>query len=434
MRCVMQPFKEFSILLIQNLSGDSLGCGYAVNPALTASDARGNALGVSSLPTANVLRTHEAHANFTSFKLGNDWWNRQPANVTRNATNRPRTMKTAGALLIAALLTAWNSASAQTRYGTVFLNNYDSGKGIFWYCELPAPAGSYVELLGGPNRGSLSLIASTDPSNPTRYTIQDVDRDALGPGTGSFFDYGFGEVPGMLPGSIATFRLRAWFGSPTFDSASDRSYAEWTQQTGTNPDPPGVLSPAVLRIPYPIFFCPDCGGICIRGPRSQTASAGAAVTFRVDVEIYVCALANYQWTKSGVDLNFASSSHQFPWYSMITLTNVSRTDAGDYAVTVFEGCGRGNVTRLATLRVLVPQRFGTPWLLADGRVRLPFRDQDGNVATLSYATNYFVMQTSTNLVEWQTVSGSLSLTNGFLVFEDNTPFTSASRFYRIFEQ
>ena len=105
-------------------------------------------------------------------------------------------------------------------------------------------------------------------------------------------------------------------------------------------------------------------------------------------------------------------------------------------VTYFDGCIFSSTfpSGSAVLRVLVPQRFETPTLLADGRLRLPFRDQDGNVATLSYATNYFVPQISTNLVNWQAASGSLSSTNGFLVFEDATPLALPSRFYRILER
>src|SRR5262245_53254227 len=116
-------------------------------------------------------------------------------------------MKTAGALLVAALLMACSSALAQ-RYGTVLLNNYDSGKGIFWY-NGPAAVGTRVEVLGGLAANSLSVISSTFPG-ASSYTINKGDVNALGPGTGSFFDYGFGSVLGVPPGATATFVLRAW--------------------------------------------------------------------------------------------------------------------------------------------------------------------------------------------------------------------------------
>jgi hypothetical protein len=137
-------------------------------------------------------------------------------------------------------------------------------------------------------------------------------------------------------------------------------------------------------------------------------------------------LLTYQWTKDGLDLNRATNATLY-------LTNVSRANAGTYTLTI-TNCGRTNRTIPATLRVQVPQRFEAPTLLADGRVRLPFRDQDGNVATFSYATNYLVPQISTNLTEWQAASGGLSATNGFLVFEEGSPSNSRNRFYRIVER
>src|SRR5262245_3717187 len=118
-------------------------------------------------------------------------------------------MRTTFAMLGALLLTSADSALAQTRYGTVLLNNYDSGKGLFWN-RCAAPVGSIVEVLGGPSAASLTVISSTFPGNPSRYTIKEGDVNALGPGTGSFFDYGFGSVPGVLPGATATLLVRAW--------------------------------------------------------------------------------------------------------------------------------------------------------------------------------------------------------------------------------
>jgi hypothetical protein len=119
----------------------------------------------------------------------------------------------------------------------------------------------------------------------------------------------------------------------------------------------------------------------------------------------------------------------------LSLTNVTRANAGVYdAIVTWSACHDDFLSQPGTLRVMVSQLLNAPTLFSDGRVRLPFRDEDGNVATYSYATNYFVMEASTNLVDWQTASGSLSLTNGFLVFEESAPLGAASRFYRILER
>ena len=177
-----------------------------------------------------------------------------------------------------------------------------------------------------------------------------------------------------------------------------------------------------LQIPASAYFG-FASPTIIAGPKSETVLAGGTVTF----SIIAAGSVYYQWRKDRSDLNGATNS-------TLTLTNVWRANVGAYDVTVWNSCNHTNRWAPATLRVLVPQRFEAPTLLADGRLRLPFRDQDGDVATLSYATNYFVPQISTNLVDWQTASGSLSLTNGFLVFDEATPPALPSRFYRIIER
>src|SRR5262245_10178955 len=170
--------------------------------------------------------------------------------LTRLDRNRASNMRTTLAMLSALLLTSADSALAQTRYGTVFLNNYDSGKGIVWF-SCPAPAGTRVEVFGGPTANSLALISFPGTSS---YTIKEGDVNALGPGTGSFFDYGFGSVPGVLPGGTGTFLVRAWMGAASYDTALDRGSVTWTQATGTNPGPPELPQPAVLSIPITVWI------------------------------------------------------------------------------------------------------------------------------------------------------------------------------------
>ena len=157
-------------------------------------------------------------------------------------------------------------------------------------------------------------------------------------------------------------------------------------------------------------------------PASQIAPGGATVSFSVPV-----GFLQYQWSKDQVALAGATNA-------MLTLTNVSRANAGVYDADVMNACGDRFNHVPGSLRVMVPQRFEAPTLLADGRVRLPFRDQDGNVATQAYATNYFEVQASTNLTDWQAVSGNVSLTNGSLLFEEGTPSNSQEMFYRVIER
>jgi hypothetical protein len=159
-------------------------------------------------------------------------------------------MRTKIAVILVAGLGAV-STFAQGTFGTVLLNNYDTGAGIYdTRPSIPAAAGTIVEILGGPNASSLTPIASTLPGNPTSYTITPADRNANGPGTGSFFDYGFGEVKGVAPGGTATLVARAWRDALTYDAAPVRGTVSWTQAIGTELRPlPALPAPAILMFP-----------------------------------------------------------------------------------------------------------------------------------------------------------------------------------------
>ena len=332
-------------------------------------------------------------------------------------------MKQAAALFAAGLLTASHSALAQTRYGTVHLNNYDSGKGLFEPKGLGAASpGTAVEVWGGPDAALLTPVASIGTGST--YIIQPRDVNVKGPNTGSFFDYGQGVVNGVPPNSTATLQLRVWQGAGTFDQATIRSSITWTQVVGSNPVPPNFPVPAILEIPAPLVLGQASPPSLLAPLRSQTAAAGATVSFNVNATGTLP--LSYYWQKDGVTLPGAATAQ-------LTLSNVSRADAGTYTVFVFDATG-GHLTNEATLRVMVPQQFQVPTPFPNGRVQLRFRDADGNVATHAYAANYFEVQASTNLTLWQAVSGSLSLTNSFLVFEESTPLNSRDQFYRIIER
>ncbi len=137
--------------------------------------------------------------------------------------------------------------------GTVSLNNYDSGYGI-WLVQNgvtnPAPAGTMVQVLGGPDANHLSAVTNTLGVDGS--TISSGDINALGSGTGSFFDFGFGPVSGVSATSNAVLQVVAWY-----DTAIGAS-ALWTQATGSDPapsgSPPPVPTPAILNLPGPIYI------------------------------------------------------------------------------------------------------------------------------------------------------------------------------------
>jgi len=141
----------------------------------------------------------------------------------------------------------------------------------------------------------------------------------------------------------------------------------------------------------------------------------------------------YQWIKDGSILASATNA-------TLNLTNVNRASVGYYSVTVSNLVG-GTLSTNILLRVIIPQMFGQvlqPLYFYSPTFQALFQDTNGTVATLSYATNFFQMQGSTNLIsDWEPVSGAMSLTNGWILFLDNDPTNPplhAYRFYRVEEQ
>jgi len=95
--------------------------------------------------------------------------------------------------------------------------------------------------------------------------------------------------------------------------------------------------------------------------------------------------------------------------------------------------GGGTPGSNAVLKVLVPQKLGTPVLLPDGILQLSSGDADGGLLSISDLTN-FAAWASTNLTDWVSLPGALSLTNGMLQLQDGTITNWPQRFYRITER
>ncbi len=150
----------------------------------------------------------------------------------------------------AAVLAAVHSANAQ---GTVWLNNYDSGFGIFLNnATTAAPAGTYVEIMGGAAQGSLAGVLTSGGAGPI-FQIQAGDVNGNGAGSGSFFDKGYGPVAGVASGGTAFFQILAWQGAASYDAATVRGESTvWSQAIGSadNPGPPPTPGvPKSLSIP-----------------------------------------------------------------------------------------------------------------------------------------------------------------------------------------
>lgn len=162
-------------------------------------------------------------------------------------------------LLVLLLVSA--AANELQAQGTVFLNNYDSRAGIYaGYPSVPAPAGfTFVEVLAGPSPSSWVPLLNSSGQGPV-FTIEAAGVNALGPGTGSYFNVGYATVPGVPPGAAAFFGLFGWMGASSWDLASDRDSVVWTQTAGT------TSTPAQLLIPHPLdVFVPEPSPAALTG-------------------------------------------------------------------------------------------------------------------------------------------------------------------------
>ena len=156
-------------------------------------------------------------------------------------------------------------------------------------------------------------------------------------------------------------------------------------------------------------------------PVGQIVNYGTNVTLRVTATGGTPDL-HYQWRQNG---NLIGGNSP-----LLTLNNVARLQGGTYFVTV-TNAGGSTVSSNAVLKVLVPQLLGSPKLLSNGTFLLTSADANGGLLSPANLAN-FEAQASTNLVNWVTLPGALSLTNGMLLLQDSGASFTA-RYYRIIE-
>jgi alpha-tubulin suppressor-like RCC1 family protein len=157
-------------------------------------------------------------------------------------------------------------------------------------------------------------------------------------------------------------------------------------------------------------------------PLDLTVNLGTNVQF--NVAACGCPAPAYQWWQNGTNpIGFNSPN--------LTLSNASRAQNGVYCVQVTNAWG-SVLSSNATLTVLVPQILGVPVLLPDGTLQLISGDADGGLLSASDLPN-FEAWASTNLIDWETLPGALSLTNGLLLLQEDGMTNWPQRYYRITE-
>lgn len=171
--------------------------------------------------------------------------------------------------------------------GTVFFNNYDSGFGVYYSLDPmggpmgPAPAGTFVQILGGTSVTHLFPLLTSTGSGPV-FILTAAGVEARGPGSGSFFDAGSGAVPGVTPSGVAFFEVQVWWGAPSFTQTIFRNFPViWNQQTGSaeNPAPLRIVFPIVMYLPEPSApALLGIGAVVIGWHRLRRRRHGAVVT------------------------------------------------------------------------------------------------------------------------------------------------------------
>ncbi len=171
-----------------------------------------------------------------------------------------------------------------------------------------------------------------------------------------------------------------------------------------------------------VVFTPQTATV-VRHPSSRTVAMGSNVMFAASGN--GIQPLSYQWLKDGTNLPGRT-------VNFFTLTNVTRRDSGTYAMRITDA-GGSIITSNALLKVIVPQRLSDARRTAGSVMEIFSRDADGGALNTN-DLRLFEAQTSTNLLNWQTLPDVLSVTNGSLLLRDPAALVWPQRFYRVVER
>lgn len=156
-------------------------------------------------------------------------------------------------------------------------------------------------------------------------------------------------------------------------------------------------------------------------PVGKTVLGGSSVTFIGNATGTLP--LSYQWFMNQSPISAPVNDRT------LTLSDVRRSNSGAYAFVVTNVAG-AVTSATANLIVHVPQKLSFA-IAPNGSPVFTSSDMDGDPLVDPNLSNFFV-QTSSNLVQWTTVTNGLSYTNGEFQILPPAP-SSSVQFYRVFE-
>ena len=308
-------------------------------------------------------------------------------------------------------------ASWQVQVTTSISNCY------FWKMSWPATNIGYVSLQQNGSYSNLVFYKTTDGGNT--WVSNGIPETSVNLYTNGYNFY----VQGM--GFVST--NEGWLGGASGLPAYPSSFLH-TTNGGVTWSPAGYNNTFFInriRFLSPTLGFASGGNLHLfsvplaitNQPQSQTVIGPTNVTLSVG------AVGNppltYQWYKNATNPLGGNSP-------TLSFTNLLRSGAGTYSVYISNGFNNVQSSN-AVLRVFMSERFGQPALLPGNQLRLLFNDADGGALLTTNDLAAFHVYASTNLTDWFSVTNTLTLTNGSVIFTDG--FTNAARrFYRVLEQ
>jgi hypothetical protein len=164
-------------------------------------------------------------------------------------------------------------------------------------------------------------------------------------------------------------------------------------------------------------------------PGSQTTGTGGTIYLHARVVVSTSVSYQWQWQLNGTDLPGVTNSD-------LIISSAAVTNAGKYqALVSFNNGFNWATSSLATVTVLpppvqIPTLLTAPIAQSDGSFMLTAKTTNGQPFLLTNAA-LFILQASSDLLNWTPLTNISPLANGAIDFFDSGATSSPARFYRL---